>query len=71
MMDRDALGKKIIDASKSIRDGYTRNVSQFNTAHENEIAERCATAASNTGYFILQALGYSNDEIRALHKQVS
>lgn len=65
MLDRDALARKIIEVSSSCRDGYKRNVNRFNTVHENETAERCAIAASNTGYFLLLALDYSNEEIKS------
>lgn len=65
-MDRDELARKIVEVSESCREGYRRNISQFNTAHENETAERCACAASNTGWFLLKALGYSDEEMKAL-----
>lgn len=64
IQNREALAQKVVEVSKSCADGYRRNISQFNTANENTTAERCACAASNTGFFILQALGYSSDDIR-------
>lgn len=66
MIDRNEIGRKIINVSQGCADGYRRNISQFNTAHENETAERCACAASNTGYFLLEAFGFSKDERQAL-----
>lgn len=57
-MDREDLGLKIYEVARSCADGYRRNISQHNTEAENDAAEKCACAASNTGYFLLQALGY-------------
>jgi hypothetical protein len=71
MLDREELARKIVEVSRDHADGYRRNISQFNTAHENEVAERCATAASNTGWFLLKALGYSDDEIKVLYNLTS
>lgn len=67
-MDRDEVIQKVYETAQASAAGYRQNISQFNTAHENEVAERCACAASNTGYFILSALGLSTDEIKALSK---
>ena len=66
MLERMELGRKIVETSRDHAAGYTRNISQFNTAHENETAERCAGAASNTGWFLLKALGYSEEEMKSL-----
>ena len=63
---RWALGLKILDAAQAHAEGYRRAISQFNTARENGESERCAIAASNTGWFILQALGFSSDYIKRL-----
>jgi hypothetical protein len=68
-LGRDVLARKIIETSDDCRQSYMRNVSQFNTAHENEMAERCANAASNTGYHLLRALGYSDDEMKDFRKE--
>lgn len=62
--NREALAIKIVEVSKSMADGYRRNISQFSTVAENDVSEKCACAASNTGFFILQALGFSNDDIK-------
>jgi hypothetical protein len=66
MLDREELGRKIVEVSRDHAAGYKRNISQFNTAHENDAAEKCAIAASNTGWFLLKALGYSDEEMKAL-----
>lgn len=66
IQNREALAQKVVEVAKSCADGYRRNISQFNTSNENTTAERCACAASNTGFFILQALGYSSDDIQRL-----
>lgn len=65
-MDRDELGRKIVETSRACADGYKRNISQHNTDHENDVAEKCSIAASNTGWFLLKALGYSDDEMKVL-----
>lgn len=65
-MDRGEIGRKIMETSQACCEGYRRNISQFNTAAENEAAEKCAIAASNTGWFILDAMGFSNEEKQAL-----
>jgi hypothetical protein len=64
MLDRDALGRRIYEVSTACAEGYRRNITGFTTDQQNHISEQCAAAASNVGYFLLQSLGYSNDEIR-------
>lgn len=64
--ERWALGVRIIRVSREHADGYRRGITQFNTAHENEVAERCANAASNTAWFLLKDLGYKDDEIKRM-----
>lgn len=61
--NREALGQKIVEVCKDHAAGYRRGKSQFNTAGENEVLERCACAASNSAFFVLSALGYSTDDI--------
>lgn len=61
---RDELGRKIAEVARNCADAYKRNISQSNTTHENDVHEKCAIAASNTGWFLLTALGYSNDQIK-------
>ena len=65
-MDREEVGRKVVETSQACSDGYRRNISQFNTESENCAADACAIAASNTGWFILDALGFSNEEKSAL-----
>ena len=65
-MDLKDIGRKVVEASQACADGYRRNISQFNTAAENDTEEKCSIAASNTGWFILQALGLTNEEKREL-----
>lgn len=50
--DREALAHLIVQVCREHADGYRRNISEFNTACENSTAERCACAASNTGWFL-------------------
>lgn len=66
---RRDLGRKIAEISKQCRDGYRRNINQFNTSNENVVAERCAIAAANTGWFILRALEFSDEEIKAFRDE--
>lgn len=66
-MDRDLVGRKVMEVSQLCADGYTRAISeQFQTEAEREANRKCAIAASNTGHFILEALGFSKEEIRLL-----
>lgn len=66
IQNREALGRKIVEVARNHADSYRRNISQFNTANENGVAERCACAASNTAWFLLKELGYSNDDVKRL-----
>lgn len=66
MIDKDEAARMILSVSQACADGYKRNISQSNTEHENDVAEKCAIAASNTGRFLLQALGYSSEEIKSI-----
>jgi hypothetical protein len=65
MLNREELGRKIVEVSQNHADGYRRAIGQYRTEQENDVSEKCACAASNTGFFLLQALGYSNEEIKA------
>lgn len=60
------LGLKILETAQSCAEGYRRSMSQFNTASENSESEKCAIAAANTGWFILESLGFSADYIKRL-----
>ena len=62
--DRDGLARKIAEVSRNHADGYIRALTSFSTEAERDVAEKCAIAASNTGWFLMNALGYSNEEIR-------
>jgi hypothetical protein len=61
MIDRDELGRKVMEAAQACAEGYTRGVNE-----DQDVNKKCAIAASNTGWFILEALGFSNKEKRAL-----
>lgn len=65
-MDRDEVGRKVVETSQACSDGYRRAITSFSTDAEKDVNEKCAIAASNTGWFILDALGFSDDEKRAL-----
>lgn len=65
-MNRDEVGRKVMETSQAVSEGYKRNVTSASTDAEKEENEKCAIAASNTGWFILDALGFSNDEKKAL-----
>jgi hypothetical protein len=62
-LNREELGLKIYEVARDVAEGYNRNVSQHNTVPENDTAEKCAVAASNTGFFILTALGYTKTDL--------
>jgi hypothetical protein len=64
--ERADLAIKIVEVMTACRDGYRDNIRPSKSDQDNEIAKQCAIAASNTGYFILKALGYTSEEIRAL-----
>lgn len=66
MIDREKLGRDVMEVSQVMADGYTRAISDLQSQAEQEANSKCAIAASNTGYFILQRLGFSIDEIRIL-----
>jgi hypothetical protein len=63
---REDFAKFALEVSTNVAAGYRRNISQFNLAHENDAAEKCATAASNTGYWMLIHLGFMPREIIAM-----
>ena len=58
-MTKDEIVKVIVETSQAVAFGYQ----QTHCAHCTD----GRTAASNTGYFILKALGYSHDEIVQLN----
>lgn len=68
MNDDDA--KKILEVATNHANGYRRANTQFSTDSEKDVNEKCATAASNTAWFILSGFGYSPDRIRELHEEV-
>jgi hypothetical protein len=65
---REELGRKIIEVSQICAEGYGNAISQFQTPDEQEANRKCAIAASNTGYFILEALGFDKEEIQHFKK---
>jgi hypothetical protein len=64
-LDRDEVGRKIIETSQEVSAGYRRNI-QDGAFSSNEKHDACAIAASNTGYWILQSLGFDQSEIAEL-----
>ena len=66
MITREELGLKITETTQVMADGYRLAISQFQTEAEQDSNEKCAIAVSNAGYFILQSLGFSHEEIKAL-----
>lgn len=65
-MDRDEIGRKVMEISQACSEGYKRAITSFSTDAEKDAGEKCSIAASNTGWFILDSLGFSNEEKRAL-----
>lgn len=65
-MTRDEIGRKVMETSQACSEGYKRGITSFSTEAERDANAKCSIAASNTGWFILQSLGFSTDEIRAL-----
>lgn len=55
-----------METSQACSEGYKRGITSFSTEAERDANAKCSIAASNTGWFILQSLGFSTDEIRAL-----
>lgn len=56
---REQIGRKVMEVSQICSEGYTNAISeQFQTEAEREANRKCAIAASNTGIFILEALGF-------------
>lgn len=66
LTDRSAVGRKVLETSRVIAQGYRDPLPPVAADFDPVKAEACAIAANNTGYFILQTLGFSHDEIRAL-----
>lgn len=66
-MDKDEIGRKVMETSQTMAEGYTRAISEhFMTEAQKTAGHQCAVAASNTGYFILRTLGFEPEEIKAL-----
>lgn len=68
-MERDDYARKILEVSEQFAEGYRRGITAFSTDADKDVSEKCAVAASNTGYFICAALGYSHEEILALRRK--
>lgn len=67
---KDEIGRKVMEVSQVCAEGYTRAISEvFQTEAQREASSQCAIAASNIGYFILQSLGFSKEEIRVLRAE--
>jgi Holliday junction resolvasome RuvABC DNA-binding subunit len=68
--DRAEVGRKVVETSQNCSEGYMRSFSsQFRTPEDQARDSAAATAASNTGVFILEGLGFSQEEIRDLIAQ--
>lgn len=67
--ERYQLGWRIFEISQAQRRGYLSAPNQFSTPFQEAQAEAAATAASNTGWFILKSLGYSQDELAAYRQR--
>lgn len=65
-MTEQEIKERIAEVSQVVAAGYRSNISECRDEAGNEMNKQCAIAASNTGFFILQSLGMSQDEIRAL-----
>lgn len=65
-LDRDAVAKIVMNTSMTMADLYRIGITSSSTNAQKENAWACAVAANNAGVFILQKLGFSNDEIKAL-----
>jgi phosphosulfolactate synthase (CoM biosynthesis protein A) len=71
-LTKEEIGKRVTETARTVSDGYKQAISEhFMTDAEREANAKCGVAASNTAYFILQALGFSNAEIRALRELAS
>lgn len=68
MTDEEA--KKILEIATNHANGYRRAINQFTPPEEQIANEKCATAASNTAWFILTGFDYSPERIKELHEQV-
>jgi hypothetical protein len=54
-MTKEKIGQKVVEVSQMVAEGY-----------RNSGNEECATAASNTGVWILEAIGFDMKEIREM-----
>lgn len=68
-LNREQLGMKIYEVARNHADAYERALTSFSTEQEKDVAKKCACAASNTGYFLLQALGYEKSEMDRFHRK--
>ena len=63
MSERLEIADLVIDIARQHAESYRRAVGPTATAQEMAGAEACATAASNTGFHILIAMGFSGEQI--------
>jgi hypothetical protein len=69
-LDREEVGRKIVETSQICSEGYMRSFASHFRTHEDRARDSAAaTAASNTGVFILEAIGFSKEEVRSLLAQ--
>ena len=67
-LDRDAVAKIVMNTSMTMAEGYRTSTTSFSTDAQKDKAQACAVAAHTVGIFVLQELGFSKDEIKALVK---
>jgi Holliday junction resolvasome RuvABC DNA-binding subunit len=67
-LDRDAVAKIVMNTSMTMAEGYRASTTSFSTDAQKDKSQACAVAAHNAGIFVLQELGFSKDEIKALVK---
>jgi hypothetical protein len=67
--------KKILEVTLAHADGYRKSFqpspNEFATKEDRAIAEKCATAASNTGWQILRSFGYSHEQIMEMKAELT
>lgn len=62
----DAVADLVVETTQTMADGYRSNVTSVSSDDQIDRAQACAVAVSNAGVFVLQAMGFSMDEIKAL-----
>lgn len=65
-MEREEVARMVLTVAQQCAAGYRRNATSFDPPEAHDVAEKCAIAASNTGYFILIAMGFLPKEILQL-----